>query len=156
MSKAIRSEILIPSSYAAPPPIASMSRAKPKMETARKSAWAQPTRRHRLVLRTAIQSLCFLLAGATEDQRDAGTIWLAFVSKASTSAEIAAAHRKAWSAMEEALDGLLRAIAPHADRDDAAGLLATLDDLAIARVTEPTRMRSLSDFERRPVADDSE
>lgn len=88
----------------------------------------------------ALRSLCLLLAGALDGQRDAGIIWLAFVSKASTNKEIAVVHQKSWLAMEQVLQELLRRVSPGVDRDDAATILALLDGLAIARVTEPERM----------------
>jgi AcrR family transcriptional regulator len=88
----------------------------------------------------ALQTLCLLLAGALDGQRDAGVIWLAFVSKAATSPQIAEAHQRAWAEMEKALEGLLSSAYPGATSDDAATLLAVLDGLAVARVTEPARM----------------
>ncbi|QIS22849.1 TetR/AcrR family transcriptional regulator [Nocardia terpenica] len=70
-------------------------------------------------------------------------VWLALVARAAHDPDIAALHRAQWKRLEEVLARALAAVNPAraAESPDAAAeLLALLDGLAIAVLTEPTRM----------------
>lgn len=84
--------------------------------------------------------ICRMLAGVEDSARPSAVVWLAFTSLACTDPVIAQAHRSAWRLLEDGLTHLLAQLDPAATADDAAGLLALLDGLAIARATEPDRM----------------
>lgn len=89
-----------------------------------------------------LEATCKLLAGVDDESRTASVIWLAFASKATTSDSVALAHRESWTRVEEGLTKLLREVNPERTSDDAAMLMALLDGIAIARVTETDRMTS--------------
>ena len=99
----------------------------------RRLAAAAPSPRDRLA-RTAL-----LLACAGEDRRPA-VVWTWFAAKACAGGTVAAAHRRAWQYTEDHLAGLLAEVLGEPAADDAAGLLALLDGLAVARATEPDRV----------------
>lgn len=85
-------------------------------------------------------AICRMLAGVEDSGRPATVVWLAFTSLACTDPVIAQAHRSTWQTLENGLAHLLAQLNPTSTVDDAAGLLALLDGLAIARATEPDRM----------------
>jgi TetR/AcrR family transcriptional repressor of bet genes len=65
-------------------------------------------------------------------------------SRASVDEPTRRTHAREWQEVEDLLSGLLEAARPASDpqqsREDAAGLLALLDGLALAALTEPDRM----------------
>ncbi|WP_280268236.1 TetR/AcrR family transcriptional regulator [Nocardia wallacei] len=70
-------------------------------------------------------------------------VWLALVARAAHDPEIASLHRGQWSAIEDLLARTLAAANParSADATEAAAeLLALLDGMTIAILTEPDRM----------------
>ncbi|MGW4843269.1 TetR family transcriptional regulator C-terminal domain-containing protein [Nocardia brasiliensis] len=83
-----------------------------------------------------------LLLSPTPDDR-LTRVWLALVARATHDREIAALHRTQWRETEELLATVLARVNPARaaeSADAAAELLALLDGLAIATVTEPTRI----------------
>ena len=92
--------------------------------------------------RQNLGAVCRILGGVDDESRTASVIWLSYASKATTSSAVASAHQASWRLMEEGLTALLRQWNPDLARDDAATLMALLDGLAIARVTETDRMTS--------------
>ncbi|MGY4541265.1 TetR/AcrR family transcriptional repressor of bet genes [Arthrobacter sp. UYNi723] len=87
-------------------------------------------------------AVCRMLGGVDDESRTASIVWLAYVSKATTSEAVAVAHRESWRLMEDGLTALLQQVNPELGRDDAATLMALLDGIAIARATETKRMTS--------------
>ncbi|QIS04403.1 TetR family transcriptional regulator [Nocardia brasiliensis] len=82
-----------------------------------------------------------LLSPAPDDRLT--RVWLALVARATHDPEIAALHRAQWRDTEELLAGVLARVDPARtaeSADAAAELLALLDGLTIATVTEPARM----------------
>jgi len=80
---------------------------------------------------------CHLLAGCADDSeraREATAAWLAFAGIAATGGPAAPGYREAWQGVEDDLAAGL------GDREEAALLLALLDGIAVARLTEPGRM----------------
>ena len=80
---------------------------------------------------------CHLLAGCADDSeraREATAAWLAFAGIAATGGPAAPGYREAWQGVEDDLAAGL------GDREEAALLLALLDGIAVARLTEPERM----------------
>ena len=74
-----------------------------------------------------------------------GRVWLAFVARAAVDPATAAAHTAGWQQLEDAMAALLAEHRGHpsaeqGDRDQAALLLAGLDGLAVAAVSEPSRL----------------
>ncbi|MCC3276224.1 MULTISPECIES: TetR/AcrR family transcriptional regulator [unclassified Arthrobacter] len=92
--------------------------------------------------RQNLGAVCRILGGVDDESRTASVIWLSYASKATTSSAVASAHQASWRLMEEGLTTLLRQWNPDLAEDDAAMLMALLDGLAIARVTETDRMTS--------------
>lgn len=90
--------------------------------------------------RQNLGAVCRILGGVDDESRTASVIWLAYAAKATTSSAVAGAHQASWRLMEEAMTTLLQRWNPGLTRDDAAGLMALLDGLAIARATETDRM----------------
>ena len=105
------------------------------------------------------RAACHLLAGCADDSertRAATAAWMAFAGIAATGGPAAPGYREAWQQVE---DNLAAAVG---DAEEAALLLATLDGIAVARLTEPDRMtaergRALVDKQlaRLAVADDN-
>jgi TetR/AcrR family transcriptional regulator, transcriptional repressor of bet genes len=71
-------------------------------------------------------------------------VWLARLARASVDEPTRRTHAREWREVEDLLSGLLQASRPGVgadqNRQDAAGLLALLDGLALAALTEPDRM----------------
>ncbi|MFD5867970.1 TetR/AcrR family transcriptional regulator [Corynebacterium sp. NPDC060344] len=83
------------------------------------------------------RAACHLLAGCADDSartREATAAWLAFAGIAATGGPAAPGYRDAWQQVE---DNLAAAVG---DAEEAALLLAMLDGIAVARLTEPGRM----------------
>ena len=89
-----------------------------------------------------LRTLALRLVGLEEGDRATTAVWLAFVARAVVDEPTAQVHRREWRQVEEMIAAGLSAAAPHrpAPADDAAGLLALLDGLAIAVAVEPERM----------------
>ncbi|WP_295623697.1 TetR/AcrR family transcriptional regulator [uncultured Corynebacterium sp.] len=86
---------------------------------------------------TAFRVACHQLAACADDSestRNASATWLAFAGIAATGGPAAPAFRDAWQTTEDHLAAAL------GDREEAALLLAMLDGIAVARLTEPERM----------------
>lgn len=91
---------------------------------------------------TNLTAVCHILGGVDDESRVASVIWLAYASKAVTSETVARAHQESWHLMEDSLTMLLQQVNPGLGSDHAATLMAILDGIAIARVTETDRMTS--------------
>lgn len=91
---------------------------------------------------TNLTAVCHILGGVDDQSRVASVIWLAYASKAATSEIVARAHQEAWKVLEGGLTTLLQQVNSGMTIDDAASLMAILDGIAIARVTETDRMSS--------------
>ncbi|MVU76980.1 TetR family transcriptional regulator [Nocardia sp. ET3-3] len=92
--------------------------------------------------RDQLLSLTELLLPPTPDDR-LTRVWLALVARAAHDQQIAALHREQWRETEDLLTRVLTRSAPAREaesRDAATELLAMLDGLAIAVVTEPDRV----------------
>lgn len=91
-----------------------------------------------------LQAVLTELLGVGDEGRQATAIWLQRLARAAVDEQAAAAHAKDWRTIETLLADLLRSCRP--DRagdwqaDAAAELIALLDGLAAAQVTEPERM----------------
>lgn len=84
-----------------------------------------------------LRAACHLLAGCADDSdhtRAATAAWLAFAGLAATDGPATPRYRESWHLVE---DDLAAAVG---DREEAALLLSMLDGIAVARLTEPTRM----------------
>ena len=81
---------------------------------------------------------------AGEERRAASVIWLQRLARAAVDPSVAAAHTKDWQDVEDLLTSLLaicRSDQPEGwHRERAGALLALLDGLAAATLTEPRRM----------------
>ncbi|MEJ2890706.1 TetR/AcrR family transcriptional regulator [Actinomycetospora aeridis] len=96
--------------------------------------------------REALRELCRQLLPLDAARADEGRVWLAFVAAAAVDDDLAARHTRGWRELEDLLAELV-ARCRHdgddiddADRAHAAGLLATLDGLAVGGVVEPGRL----------------
>ena len=111
------------------------------------SAYGRTAERFRADLEDAVDGIddpfarfragCHLLAGCADDSeraREATAAWLAFAGIAATGGPAAPGYREAWQGVEDDLAAGL------GDREEAALLLALLDGIAVARLTEPERM----------------
>jgi AcrR family transcriptional regulator len=93
---------------------------------------------------TALRAVTDELLGLGPDRREASVLWLARLARASVDETAARTHARDWQEIEDLLARLLTAAGGHQEpdqgRDDAAALLALLDGLAMAALTEPGRM----------------
>lgn len=84
------------------------------------------------------------LLGAGPERRAGTVIWLQRLARAAVDEQAAAAHAKDWREIEGLIVDLLHLSRPDSRpswrQDAAADLLALLDGLAAAQVTEPERM----------------
>ncbi len=91
--------------------------------------------------RQAVTRICRMLAACDPDDSAAATVWVAFVAYAATNDAVQRVHRAQWSRLEGYLaQGLAALGSPEVDQ--AGLLLACLDGIAVARVTDPVRMPS--------------
>jgi TetR/AcrR family transcriptional repressor of bet genes len=92
----------------------------------------------------ALRAVADELLALGPERRPASVIWVARLARASVDEPMRRAHAREWQEVEDPLSGLLHgarpAMDPQQSRDDAAGLLALLDGLALAALTEPDRM----------------
>ena len=92
----------------------------------------------------AFRAVADELLGLGPERRTASVVWLARLARASVDEPTRRTHAREWQEVENLLSGLLQAARPGSDpqqsREDAAGLLALLDGLALAALTEPDRM----------------
>lgn len=98
-----------------------------------------------LPAREALRELCRQLLPLDAARAAEGRVWLAFVAAAAVDGELAARHTRGWREVEDLLTDLVARCrhggeAGEADRGAAAGLLATLDGLAVGGVVEPGRL----------------
>jgi TetR/AcrR family transcriptional regulator, transcriptional repressor of bet genes len=84
------------------------------------------------------------LLGIGEERRAAGVIWLQRLARAAVDPDVARGHAADWLRVEDLISRLLSQCRADLDRewcrDRAAGLVALLDGLAAAVLTEPARM----------------
>lgn len=97
--------------------------------------------------REALHELCRQLLPLDAERAAEGRVWLAFVAASAVDDDLAARHTQGWRELEDLLADLVarcrrgdRAEVGDADRTTAAGLLATLDGLAVGGVAEPGRL----------------
>lgn len=92
----------------------------------------------------ALRAVADELLGLGPERRSASVIWLARLARASVDEATRRTHAGEWQDIEDLLSGLLHAsrpsVAAERNRQDAAGLLALLDGLAMAALAEPDRM----------------
>jgi len=71
-------------------------------------------------------------------------VWLPRLARASVDEPTRRTHAREWQEVEDLLSRLLQAarpgVDPHRSREDASGLLALLDGLAMAALAEPDWM----------------
>lgn len=84
--------------------------------------------------REQLQALLQLLACVFDEDLSRGVVWTAFASRAATDPSLRALHVEQRQQVEQMLRDALRAAYP--DSDDAAGLLALCDGIAVARAAE--------------------
>jgi AcrR family transcriptional regulator len=93
---------------------------------------------------TALRAVTDELLGLGPERREASVLWLARLARASVDEGAARMHARDWQEIEDVLARLLAAASPQRrpgnHGDDAAQLLALLDGLAMAALTEPKRM----------------
>lgn len=91
-----------------------------------------------LVLRT----VCTGLALVDEETRRLGGVWLDFVAASRVNEGLAGIHRSAWARLRGLFAYLITEIEPgHTSPESAADLLlASLDGIAVSRMTEPQYM----------------
>lgn len=91
-----------------------------------------------LVLRT----MCIGLALVDEESRRLGGVWLDFVATSRVNEGLAGIHRSAWARLRGLFAYLISEIEPgHTGPESAADLLlASLDGIAVSRMTEPQYM----------------
>jgi AcrR family transcriptional regulator len=93
---------------------------------------------------TALRAVADELLGLGPDRREASILWVARLARASVDEAAARTHARDWQEIEDLLARLLAAAGPEhrsgRSPDDAAELLALLDGLAMAGLTEPGRM----------------
>ena len=95
--------------------------------------------------REQLQALLQLLACVFDEDLSRGVVWTAFASRAATDPSLRALHVEQRQQVEQMLRDALRAAYPDSgiDSDDAAGLLALCDGIAVARAAEgPQRIDS--------------
>lgn len=94
----------------------------------------------------ALAVVCDELLGIGDEQRRASVIWLQRLARAAVDPAVANRHAEDWQQIEQLLAALVGLIRPDRTRtwhrERAAALLALLDGLAAAVVTEPDRMPS--------------
>ena len=93
---------------------------------------------------TALRAIADELLSLGPERRAASVLWLARLARASVDEGAARMHARDWQEIEDVLARLLDAVrrerGPGRNSDDAAALLALLDGLAMAALTEPGRM----------------
>jgi AcrR family transcriptional regulator len=89
--------------------------------------------------RQAVTRICRMLAACDPDDSAAASVWVAFVAYAATNDAVRQVHRAQWCQLEGYLGQGLAALGSR-DPDQAGLLLACLDGIAVARVTDPVRM----------------
>lgn len=89
-----------------------------------------------------LHTLCTGLALVDEDARRRGGVWLDFVAASRVNEGLAGIHRSAWARLRGLFAYLIAEIEPgHASPAEAADLLlASLDGIAVSRMTEPLYM----------------
>ena len=89
-----------------------------------------------------LHTMCTGLALVDEDARRLGGVWLDFVATSRVNEGLAGIHRSAWARLRGLFAYLLAEIEPgHASPAGAADLLlASLDGIAVSRMTEPQYM----------------
>jgi TetR/AcrR family transcriptional regulator, transcriptional repressor of bet genes len=92
----------------------------------------------------ALRAVVDELLGLGPERRTASVVWLARLARASVDEATRRTHARDWQQVEDLLSGLLQAtrpdLGPDRSREDAGLLLALLDGLAMAALTEPDRM----------------
>ena len=92
----------------------------------------------------ALRAVADELLGLGAERRTASVLWLARLARASVDEPTRRTHARDWQEVEDLLSGLLQGsrpgVAAERNREDAAGLLALLDGLALAALAEPDRM----------------
>jgi AcrR family transcriptional regulator len=91
-----------------------------------------------------LRVLCDELLGVGAERRAASVIWLQRLARAAVDPQIAADHTTDWMTVEKLLTSVIAQCRPDRSagwqQDQAASLVALLDGLAAAVLTEPERM----------------
>ena len=92
----------------------------------------------------ALRALCDEPLGTGPERRAASVLWLARASRAAVDPATATTHAREWLELEDLLTVFVLGARPDLDQEsarrEAALLLALVDGLAVAVVTEPARM----------------
>lgn len=92
----------------------------------------------------ALRELADELVGGHPEQREISVLWTLRVARAAVDPATAATHAAEWSEVAAAVTGFVQAARPDRDErwadEQAAGLLALADGLAVTGLVEPDRM----------------
>lgn len=99
---------------------------------------------HQATADQALRALAHGLLGTDDDVRPASVVWLLRAARAAISPAVAQQHAAEWEEVENLITNLIWGARPdqppHWARHRAGVLLAVIDGLAVATLTEPDRM----------------